>query len=367
MDVYEQYGIKRVINASGKMTILGGSRVSEEVASAMNQGAENFFLIADLQAHVEAYLKDLLGVPGVRIVASASSGIAQCVGAVIAQDRLAAVLDPYCCQAKRREIVIPKGHVVNYGAPISLPIGMGGGIVVEAGYANECTQEEVAHVINENTAALLYVKSHHCVQKSMLSIEEMVALAKQYHLPLIIDAAAEESLTDYIALGADAVIYSGTKALGGPTSGLVIAREPLLSHLKLQAKGLGRVMKVGKESILGLAQAVQSYIGRPSQSLEKQRERLTAFHEKVQQFPGVEVKAVQDDAGRKIVRSQIHLDRRYDARKIAAQLKQGDPMIFTRDYRLNMNILEIDIRDVSDCELEIIGQRLGEIIRAENG
>ncbi|MFR1296707.1 MAG: hypothetical protein ACLSBH_15540 [Coprobacillus cateniformis] len=38
-DIYEKYQVKQVINASGKMTILGGSRVSEDICQQMNIGA----------------------------------------------------------------------------------------------------------------------------------------------------------------------------------------------------------------------------------------------------------------------------------------------------------------------------------------
>lgn len=362
MDLYNKYDLKRVINASGKMTILGGSKVAENVLEAMNFGASNFFLISQLQSQVEKYLKEQLNVSGVRIVSSASSGIAQCVQAAISQDDLGLVLEPYQMQYRKREIVIPKGHVVNYGTPISLTIGLGGGIVVEAGYANECTASQVEHKITENTAALLYVKSHHCVQKSILEIEEMAQISQKYHLPLIIDAAAEEDLHRYLESGADAVIYSGTKALSGPTAGLVLAREPFLSYLKLQSQGIGRVMKVGKESILGLASAIENYLCHQSLSLEKQVQRMADFNERLSQIKGIQAKAVQDDAGRAIMRSQIHFEKPYDARKIAKALKEGNPMIYTRDYRLNLNIIEVDIRDVSDVELEEIYQRLREII-----
>ncbi|POD81691.1 L-seryl-tRNA(Sec) selenium transferase [Lactiplantibacillus plantarum subsp. plantarum] len=42
MDIYEKYGLKPVINADGKMTILGVSQVSDQVAAAQKQGAQNF-------------------------------------------------------------------------------------------------------------------------------------------------------------------------------------------------------------------------------------------------------------------------------------------------------------------------------------
>ena len=45
MEVYEKYGLNKVINASGKMTILGVSKVRPSVFEAQQIGGENFFEI----------------------------------------------------------------------------------------------------------------------------------------------------------------------------------------------------------------------------------------------------------------------------------------------------------------------------------
>lgn len=45
---FEKLGLKEVINASGRMTILGVSKVSESVMAAQRFGGEHFFEMADL-------------------------------------------------------------------------------------------------------------------------------------------------------------------------------------------------------------------------------------------------------------------------------------------------------------------------------
>ena len=133
---------------------------------------------------------------------------------------------------------------------------MGGGKLVEAGYANECSADQLAAAITPRTAAILYIKSHHCVQKSMLNVAQAAAVARSHNLPLIVDAAAEEDLQAYYRAGADLVIYSGAKAIEGPTSGLVIGKTQYVEWVKRQSNGIGRAMKVGKEGILGLTCAL---------------------------------------------------------------------------------------------------------------
>ncbi|MBF4405479.1 SelA-like pyridoxal phosphate-dependent enzyme, partial [Vibrio anguillarum] len=91
--------------------------------------------------------------------------------------------------------------------------------------------------------------------KSMLTVAQAAKVAQDHQLPLIVDAAAEEDLQLYYQQGADLVIYSGAKAIEGPTSGLVIGKHQYVEWVKQQSAGIGRAMKVGKEGILGLTHA----------------------------------------------------------------------------------------------------------------
>lgn len=358
----ERLELDRVINASGKMTILGGSRLKDEVLDAMNEGASQFYVMSDLMEQANQYLQKLLNVEAAWIVSSASSGIAQSVAAAINQGNYKYVMNPYDETLVRNKVVIAKGHIVDYGTSIEVPIRMGGARIVEAGYANGCTVAQMEAVIDENTAAIIYVKSHHAVQKSMLKIEDVVALAKKYKLPIIIDAAAEGDLNTYADMGADAVIYSGTKALEGPTSGVVIGTETFISWLKAQGQGIGRVMKIGKENIFGLLEAITVYVSHSAISLEEQEARLKPFNDEINSLSGCHAKTVQDSAGRPILRSQIQFDQSIDMDVLSKNLKAEPVRIYTRDYRINENIIEIDIRDVSEEELNIIVTQIKENI-----
>lgn len=42
MNSYEKFDLKRVINASGKMTILGVSKVNDAVAQAQKEAGQSF-------------------------------------------------------------------------------------------------------------------------------------------------------------------------------------------------------------------------------------------------------------------------------------------------------------------------------------
>ncbi|HCB0989949.1 DgaE family pyridoxal phosphate-dependent ammonia lyase, partial [Klebsiella pneumoniae] len=222
--IFEKYHLKQVINTSGRMTALGVSTPRPEVVDAAMAGMNQYFEMKDLVNKTGEYIARLLDVEGATVVSCASAGIAQSVAAVLVKDSDWLLENLHVTPIEHNEIVLPKGHNVNFGAPVGTMVALGGGRLVEAGYANECSAEQLAAAITPRTAAILYIKSHHCVQKSMLNVAQAAEVARQHHLPLIVDAAAEEDLQGYYRMGADLVIYSGAKAIEGPTSGLVIGK-----------------------------------------------------------------------------------------------------------------------------------------------
>lgn len=365
--VYEKYQLKPVINASGRMTILGVSTPEEEVVEAVNFGLGHYFEVKDLVNKTGTYLAGLLDVEDAVVVSCASAGIAQSVAAMIVRG------DPYRLEQLHahehgvpREIVLPKGHNVNYGVPVGTMVNLGGGKVVEAGYANECSVTQLAAAINANTAAILYIKSHHCVQKSILSVAEAAEVAKAHGLPLIVDAAAEEDLRLYYNQGADLVIYSGAKAIEGPTSGLVLGKRQYVEWVKQQANGIGRAMKVGKEGILGLTRAIERYLAKEKESGAAMVAKMSSFIERLNQLSGVTAKVVWDSAGRDIARTDIAFDHQQigmTTAQIVARLQQGTPAIYCRGYKANEGHIEIDVRSVAAPQLDQIHFAIANLVQ----
>lgn len=364
MDNYNKYGLKKVINASGKMTILGVSKYVDEAIEAQKFGGRNFFEISELEERIGQYIAQLIHVEDSQIVSSASAGIALSIAGVIGQGSSYHLYHPYSEKITKREIIIPKGHNVDYGAPVEIMIEVGGGKITEAGYANMCTSDHIEELITDETAAVLYIKSHHTVQKSMLSVEEAAQVAHKHGLPLIVDAAAEQDLYKYIEAGADLVIYSGAKAFEGPSSGLVIGKTKLIEWVRLQSKGIGRAMKIGKENILGLAAAVETYLKDGPEPGYKMKERLEPFIKQLNSLEGISSSMIQDSAGRDIYRAEVKVDERLNlsATEIVEKLKLGQPAIYTREYRVNNGIIEFDVRAVNEEEIQLVYERLKEII-----
>ena len=351
--IFEKYDLKQVINTSGRMTALGVSTPRPEVVEAAMAGMNQYFEMKDLVNKTGDYIAKLLEVEGATVVSCASAGIALSVAGVLVKDS---------------DWLLENLHNVNFGAPVGTMVALGGGKLVEAGYANECSAAQLAAAITPRTAAILYIKSHHCVQKSMLSVEQAAVVARTHNLPLIVDAAAEEDLQCYYRVGADLVIYSGAKAIEGPTSGLVIGKTQYVEWVKRQTAGIGRAMKVGKEGILGLTCAIELYLNAQKESGAEMVEKMTPFINVLNQLNGVSARVVWDSAGRDIARTEIKFDEAVTGiatGELVEALKQGEYAIYFRGYKANEGIIEADVRSVDRAQLEIVARRIGEVISQE--
>ncbi|CDL85048.1 DgaE family pyridoxal phosphate-dependent ammonia lyase [Xenorhabdus szentirmaii] len=370
ISLYEKYQLREVINAAGRMTALGVSTPSDYVIAQITAGLKHYFEMDDLVDKTGDYIARLLNVESSVIVSCAAAGIAQSVAAAIAKDDNDLRLNLHCSDVSSdkstpREIILPKGHNVNFGAPVETMIALGGGKVIEAGFANECSAAQIADKITPRTAAIFYIKSHHTVQKRMLTVEDAALVAHAHNLPLIVDAAAEEDLTLYYQQGADLVIYSGAKAIEGPTSGLVIGKQPYLEWVKQQRYGIGRAMKIGKEGVLGLTLAIEQYLNGTKETGAEMVTRMMPFIEALNRIIGVSAKVIWDSAGRDIARAGISFDESRigkNTAEILAQLRQGNTAIYFREYKANEGKIEVDIRSVTSAQLNTIATEIMRVV-----
>ncbi len=363
-NIYLQMGLPRVVNASGRMTYLGVSTLSEGVLKDMISAASSYVVMDDLLDIVGKQISKITTAEDTCVTASASSGIVLAVAGLIAGDNLALIERLPNSYGLNNQIIIPKGHVVNYGAPVSTMIALAGGELIEAGQSNSVKKEHIISSINSETCGLFYVKSHHSVQKGMISLEDMIAIAQEYTIPLIVDAAAEEDLTKYIKMGVDLVIYSGAKAICGPTSGFITGRADLIKLCKAQYKGIGRAMKVGKETLVGIGRAVHEYVAYDHTNTGKmQYEAVLFMAEALKNIGNLKISVEQDEAGRSIYRLKITIiGGNKEALAIVHELKQGEISIHVRDHYANIGVLYVDPRGLVDGDKELIVNKIREIM-----
>lgn len=346
MSFWETIKIKPVINAAGKMTYLGGSAVSPKVGEAIKIGAQSNVEMEKLREVAALKITKLVKSPSATIVASASAGIVQSIAGTITGESRKLIQQVPNIEITRREIVLQKPHAIDYGVPVTQLIRIGGGIPVEVGSSNRCNGDQLAAGISENTAAILFVVSHHVQAESMVNLDEVVKIARKSNVPVIVDAAAESDLKKYLDLGADIVIYSGHKAIGGPTSGIVLGKPELIKSCTRQEIGIGRAMKVSKESITGLLVALEDYVTTDaSQKKIELEKRLEIITSKMKSRSNLNLEVIWDKT-RPIPRLEIKLHNHNPA-ELVKHFKDNDPPIWTRNHKINLGIIEVDPREIN--------------------
>ncbi|WP_319518013.1 aminotransferase class V-fold PLP-dependent enzyme [uncultured Martelella sp.] len=363
-DIRQSLGLRPVINVSGTMTGLGASIAVPEAVAAVPKIMTQFVEMNDLQRKAGEIIARLTGAEAGFVTASCSSGISLAVaGAITGPDLLAVERLPETTTSKK-EVIVQVGHIVNYGAPVDQAIRLVGGTVVPIGQATSTHRFHLENAITENTAAAVYVVSHHVVDYGLLHLSEFVEIAHARGVPVIVDAASEYDLRGFLETGADMALYSGHKFLGGPTSGIVAGRKDMVRNAYIQNYGIGRGMKVGKESIFGVMAALEAWETRDHEGIRaREKSYLDLWKDTLDGRPGINAVIDPDPTKNPLDRLKVMInpaEARITAWDLAAALAAGDPPIIVRDHEAEHQYFYLDPCNLHPGQEHIVARRLGE-------
>lgn len=361
-DIRVENGLRPVINVSGTMTSLGASIVVPEAIAAMTAILPQFVEMNDLQRKASAIIARLTGAEAGFVTASCAAGLSLAVAGTITGPDLLAIEKLPDVTTSKNEVLVQMGHLVDYGAPVEQSIRIAGGKVVVVGQATSAHRYHMENAITENTAAAVYVVSHHVVHYGLLHLKEFVEIAHARGVPVIVDAASEYDLRTFLDQGADIVVYSGHKFLGGPTSGIVAGRKDLVRHAYLQNKGIGRGMKVGKESIFGVMAALEAWEKRDHAAVRaRETGYLHLWKEALDGRPGVTALIEPDPTKNPLDRLRVILsaqEAHISAYDLAGALARGTPPIIVRDHEAEHHYFYLDPCNLHPGQELIVRQRL---------
>nr|WP_306263622.1 aminotransferase class V-fold PLP-dependent enzyme [Pararhizobium sp. IMCC3301] len=363
---YDANGFSRIINVNGTMTSLGGSITRGTVRRATVDVMGRFVKMNELQTKASRVIAQLTGAQSGCITASASAGISLAVaGAITGMNPVAAENLPRAV-GSRSDVVVQLGHLCNYGAPLATAIELTGARVVAAGQSTLCTDYQFDATLTENTAAAVYVVSHHVVAYGQIPFARFARIAHAKGVPVIVDAASEYDLTRFIAEGADIAIYSGHKFLGGPTSGIIAGNTDLVRAAYLQNVGIGRGMKVGKESIAGVIAAMEAWMQRDHDGIRAEEDAaLTLWQGAVEGLPGIAALKIDDPTGNPLQRLQIIVDPTRagaSAATFARALGQEDPAIIVRNHEVELGYFQLDPCNLTPGQAPLVADTLSRVL-----
>lgn len=365
-DIYQQIGVRTIINGRGATTSVGGTLMAPEVLAAMAEAARAFVVLDELNEAVGEKIAAVTGAEAGYVTSGSAAGMALAAAACIAGTDPARIRRLPDSDGWPNEIVMHRTHRINYDQMFRV----GGGRVVEIGLASGTAPWEMEHAIGERTAAVAWVDSR-ATGGGALEFATVVAIAHERGIPVIVDAASTlppvDHLRRWIREGADLVIYSGGKGLRGPQdSGLLAGRRDLIDAARANGSphaGAGRGMKVSKEAMAGLWVAIDRFLETDHE--EEYRVHL-AQAETLASGLGLgagvrcEIEADWDDWPAPIVRifpTAAH----WNPRAVGAALLAGEPGIAVFVERGG---LMISTHSLLPGEEAIIVERLGSLIDA---
>ncbi|MER9563269.1 aminotransferase class V-fold PLP-dependent enzyme [Mesorhizobium sp. M0571] len=363
-DIRSHLGLRPVINVSGTMTSLGASIVVPAAVEAVSGILTEFVEMADLHRKASAVIAELTGAEAGFITASCSAAITLAVAASMTGPDLAAIERLPDAAGLKDEVVIQSGHMVSYGAPIEQAIRLAGAKVVPVGQATSASAYQLSGAITERTAAAVYVVSHHVVEYGQIPLKMFVEAAHARGVPVIVDAASEYDLAGFLASGADLVLYSGHKFLGGPTSGIVAGTKARVRDVYLQNRGIGRGMKVGKEGIVGALAALQAWKTRDHDGIRaRERRALDCWAQALEGRPGITAAIVPDPTSNPLDRLKVSVnaaEARITAWDLVDRLAAGNPPVVVRDHEVEHGYFFLDPCNLHPDEEFVVAARLAE-------
>ena len=361
-DIRTQLGLRPVINVSGTMTSLGASIVVPEAVDAITRVLSQFVEMGELHRRASTAIAELTGAEAGFVTASCSAAISLAVAAAITGDNLWAIEQLPDTGSLKNEVLIQSGHMVSYGAPVEQAIRMAGGKVVPVGQATSAHAYQLAGAITERTVAAVFVVSHHVVDYAQIPLKTFAEVCHARGVKVIVDAASEYDLRKFLADGADVVLYSGHKFLGGPTSGICAGDKEFVRNIYLQNRGIGRGMKIGKEGIVGVIAALEAWKTRDHDGIRaRERKALDLWVETLDGRPGVTATIVPDPTDNPLDRLVVAIDpelARITAWDFASAMARGDRPVIVRDHEAEHGHFFLDPCNLHPDEEAIVAERL---------
>ncbi len=366
MSIYEDLGIKPIINASATLTTLGGSRMPGEVLEAMHAAAGSFIDLPLFQTRVGDRIAELTRNDAAFVSSGAAGGIVFAVATLMAApNEPDPMAYPMLKGITKNEAIVFTSQRNGYDFAI---LQTGASIV-------ECddTLESFESAITGHTACLVWFAGALAVTSP--PIEDVIAIARKHHVPVLVDAAAQippvSSFWHYTkVLGCEGVLFSGGKGIRGPqAAGLVLGTSELIAgcrRLSPPTQGIGRPMKVGKEELAGMLAAVQYTLDQDEKAILESYESIV--QDWIQALAGIAgvttERGFPSEAGQPHARAIVRLDPgfRKTRDQVVDELKTGDVCIEVAALVDEPNALALNPQTLTSEEADVVAVRLRQVL-----
>lgn len=387
-----QRSLRPVVNATGVVlhTNLGRANLSKAALDAIDSVASSYSTLeydaekgsrGSRHTHVEKIIREITG---------AEAGM-------VVNNNAAATMLAMAAIGRGKEMIVSRGELVEIGGSFRVPEIMeeSGVTLVEIGTTNKTNLKDYESHITENTAALL--KVHTSNYKIIgftesVSVKELRKLGDKYDIPVIYDMGSglmtdlheygidEPTVKNGLADGADVILFSGDKLLGGPQAGIIAGKKEYIDRMK--SHPLARVLRVDKMTLAAMEATFADYYNDEKakenipvlRMITKNEDELRSDCEKLREMieaasgKGVyEIDIICTESvvgggtspGCTLSSYAIALgSEKLTTAKIERELRKGEMPVVSR---IHEDKIILDVRTLFEDDFEIIANRLKEI------
>ncbi len=262
--------LRPVLNATGVVlhTNLGRAPLAQAAVAAMAEvgsGYSNLEFDLDTGArgsrsdHCRSSLRAVTGAEDALAVNNAAGALLLALGAL----------------AAGREVLISRGELIEIGGSFRIPdiLQQSGAGLREVGTTNRTHLDDYRNALGPGVAAVLTVHRSNFEQRGFVATPEqaeLAVLAREAGLPYLVDVGSglvvdlepwglrgEPRVQDALAAGADLVLFSGDKLLGGPQAGCLAGRREMVAQCRRHP--IARAVRADKMTLAGLESTLSLY------------------------------------------------------------------------------------------------------------
>lgn len=373
--IYKELGARPVVNATGSVTLLGGSTPLPEVKEAMAAADGAYIPLIELEQAVGDRVAELVGVPAAYITSGAGSALTLATAAYMAgsdDDKIQQLPDT---TGMKDEIVIQRRQRYWYDRCLELA----GAKLVDAGDDEGTTEDDIRAAINDQTCAIhVPMAEQSPTDPNVVPLDRVIEIGKDAGVYISVDGAGQiyplENFGKYVRMGADFQCVAA-KYMGAPQStGLALGTEEIIDAISRHSfvgyesrriRGVGRPHKVDRQEMMGALAAVERWfrIDHEDRLAQAEQESMAIINE-LRDVPGVSASLIDNIVAHQPFGVTVSVDADvagFDNEGLVAKLRELDPPIWTRT--MDNAPLQIHVFGLNPGEAQLVGKSIAQVVR----